>query len=253
MDHENFTRIPNDVLEEAIGNKAMCARARVFMAILRKTYGWNKKEDWIALSQFEKMTGISKANICRTLRQLTSLKIIIKSDNKYRINHIGKTWESLSNMTKKKPIIKSDKPLCQNRQFPLSDMTPTKDTLTKNTFLQKKDKTLQNSFAREPSNKMTKKHFDLFYRHFPKKGKKKTAERRFMKLDRSRFAIIMTALYSRRNAPSWNINRKEYAPYASDWIAGDMEEDITNLDLDNHINKNLIESYSDEIRHGIFE
>ena len=253
MDHENFTRIPNDVLEEAIGNKAMCARARVFMAILRKTYGWNKKEDWIALSQFEKMTGISKANICRTLRQLTALKIIIKSDNKYRINPIGKTWESLSNMTKKKPIIKSDKPLCQNGQSPLSDMTPTKDTLTKNTFLQKKDKTLQNSFAREPSNKMTKKHFDLFYRIFPKKGKKKTAERRFMKLDRSRFGLIMTAMCSKINTPTWNINRKQYAPYASYWIAGDMEEDIAALDLENPRYKTLFECYSDEKYHGIFE
>lgn len=253
MDHENFTRIPNDVLEEAIGNKAMCARARVFMAILRKTYGWNKKADWIALSQFEKMTGISKANICRTLRQLTKLKIIIKSDNKYRINPIGKTWESLSNMTKKKPIIKSDKPLCQNRQSSLSDMTPTKDTFTKNNFLQKKDIALQNSFARETSNKMTEKHFELFYKLFPKKGKRLTAKKRFLKLDRSKFAIIMTCLESKRNCPSWLINKKEFAPYASEWIVGDMEKDVAELDLEKFLNKTTLECYSDEKRFGIFE
>lgn len=247
MDHENFTRIPNDVLEEAIGNKAMCARARVFMVVLRKTYGWNKKEDWIALSQFEKMTGISKANICRTLRQLTALKIIIKSDNKYRINPIGKTWESLSNMTKKKPVIKSDKPLCQNGQSALSDMTPTKDTLTTNTFLQKKDKDLQISFVGTHSNKMSENHFKIFYNRFPKKGKKIGAKNKFLKIDCSRFPIIMACLDVKRRCLEWTLNGREFAPYASEWITGDMEKDIAELDLERFGVKQSLECYSDEI------
>jgi len=214
MENENFTRIPNDILEEAISSKSMCAKARVFMAILRKTYGWNKKEDWIALSQFEKMTGISKSNICRTLRQLVKLKIIIKSDNKYRINPIGKTWKPLSNMI---TVITSDKPLCQNGQSALSDMTHTKDTITKNTYLQKKDRTLQ-QIAGIHSNKMTEKDFEEFWKIYPKKGRKNRAKEVFMELKKEILPIILESLKSQKSSHIWKMDSGSFIPYADNWL-----------------------------------
>jgi phage replication O-like protein O len=54
--------------------------ARVLWAIWRKTYGWKKTEDWISLSQFREMTGISTDHVSRTLSILEQRGIIIRSE-----------------------------------------------------------------------------------------------------------------------------------------------------------------------------
>ena len=73
--------------------------------IIRKTYGWKKKRDGIALSQFVKATGIKKQNIHRAIKELEKKNLIkvIKSDDytylSYEFNKYFKTW---------KPVIKND-------------------------------------------------------------------------------------------------------------------------------------------------
>lgn len=56
---------------------------QVLNVILRKTYGWNKCEDAISLSQFVEMTMIKKPNVVRAIQGLLSKKIIsvIEKDN----------------------------------------------------------------------------------------------------------------------------------------------------------------------------
>jgi phage replication O-like protein O len=44
--------------------------------ILRKTYGWNKKTDKIALSQFQEGTGLKKTTICKALAKLQEMNLI---------------------------------------------------------------------------------------------------------------------------------------------------------------------------------
>lgn len=69
--------------------------------IIRKTYGWHKKEDFISLSQFTSFTGIKKPRVLRLLQKLQSKNIvIIKNDNDigntYRFNKDFDTWIPLS-------------------------------------------------------------------------------------------------------------------------------------------------------------
>jgi len=49
---------------------------RLLWVILRKTYGWHKKEDYIALSQFQYFTGLNTKHINRELLMLEERKII---------------------------------------------------------------------------------------------------------------------------------------------------------------------------------
>ena len=49
---------------------------KLLWVILRKTYGWQKKEDYIALSQFQFMTGLNTKFINRELLRLEKRKII---------------------------------------------------------------------------------------------------------------------------------------------------------------------------------
>ncbi len=100
--------------------------------IIRKTYGFHKKEDMIALSQFVLGTGLKKTNICRSLNKLSQMNlIVIKKDNgnttKYRLNKDYDMWKPLS---KKITLSKKIMPVIKKDNEPLSNRRHTIDTIT---------------------------------------------------------------------------------------------------------------------------
>ena len=76
----NFTQVPNDILEALAKTYLSPYESKVIFFVIRKTFGWNKTEDWIALSQIEEGTGIAKPNVCRTLNSLKRRNIIERPD-----------------------------------------------------------------------------------------------------------------------------------------------------------------------------
>lgn len=66
----------------------------VFDAIVRKTWGWKKKEDRIPVSQIAELTKLKKQNVSRSLAQLIEHKLVIKNDDKLRINKNYSEWIS---------------------------------------------------------------------------------------------------------------------------------------------------------------
>lgn len=77
-----FTAFPNHIIDEIMpdidGNSF-----KVLMLIIRKTIGFHKTVDLIALSQFEKHTGLSKNTVIKSLKLLVE-KQLIKKYNKGR-------------------------------------------------------------------------------------------------------------------------------------------------------------------------
>ena len=92
---------------------------QILNCILRKTYGWHKKQDSISLSQFVEMTGINKQCVIRALNKLTDMNlIVIEKDtppvpkkitltSTYRFNKDYESWKPLS---KKITLSKKIKP-----------------------------------------------------------------------------------------------------------------------------------------------
>ncbi len=79
---DGFTMVANEIIE-ALARINLCAyESRVLWFIIRKTYGWHKKNDWIALSQIVDSTGILKPNVSRTLKSLKARNIIIRDKNR---------------------------------------------------------------------------------------------------------------------------------------------------------------------------
>ena len=79
---DGFTMVANEIIE-ALARINLCAyESRVLWFIIRKTYGWHKKIDWIALSQIVDSTGILKPNVSRTLKSLKARNIIIRDKNR---------------------------------------------------------------------------------------------------------------------------------------------------------------------------
>ena len=127
--------IANEIADKLCSYRLSGEEWQVLWVILRKTYGWHKEEDWIALSQFVSLTGMKKPNIIRTLKELLSKNIIvvIKKDNAvikidnakinyYAFNKDYDTWKPLSKVIM--PVIKID-------NASLSKLIPTKENTTK--------------------------------------------------------------------------------------------------------------------------
>ncbi len=142
---DGYVGIANE-LAEAFGRTRIPGEAsQVLWIIIRKTYGFNKKKDWISLSQFSELTGIKKPNIVRALEKLLKMNIIIKKDNDiiekdndiiekdnkpltYCLNKDYETWKPLSKkITLSKKIIK----VIKKDNASLSKKIHTKDNDTK--------------------------------------------------------------------------------------------------------------------------
>jgi len=94
-----YTKIANELYDEICRWKFSAYEFRILIFIIRKTYGWNKKEDWISLSQFMNGTGIRQSHICRTISLLMQQNIITKGGNrtmpKYSIQKDFTQWIKL--------------------------------------------------------------------------------------------------------------------------------------------------------------
>lgn len=92
-----YTPIANELMDVLCTVNFTAYEWRVLMFILRKTYGWRKSSDVIALSQFEDGVGIPRKHICRTINLLVRRKVIdktklSKSQTAYYFNKKYHSW-----------------------------------------------------------------------------------------------------------------------------------------------------------------
>jgi phage replication O-like protein O len=130
--------LANEIVEQFCRYRISGEEWLVLWAIIRKTYGWKKKQDRISLSQFSQMTGMKRQTVLRAINKLSSKKIIgvIKNDdsgiNIYSFNKHFDQWEPLSKkitVSSKKimGVIKKDNRVSSKKGH-------TKDTITKDTI-----------------------------------------------------------------------------------------------------------------------
>jgi phage replication O-like protein O len=70
-----FTQLPNMFVDEHM-NSLDPATTLVYIVICRQTIGWQKETDAISLSQFVRMTGLSKPTVTKAIKQLLSAELI---------------------------------------------------------------------------------------------------------------------------------------------------------------------------------
>lgn len=92
VDDGEFTRIHNSILDKLALARFTASEYRCLMFLFRMTYGWQKKEDVISLSQWCKGVGIDpekRHNVLRTLQALTAKRVIYCKSNG---NNHAATW-----------------------------------------------------------------------------------------------------------------------------------------------------------------
>lgn len=84
-----FTRIANEILETLIRTSLSSQELRIALLVIRKTYGFSKKADFISLTQMAKALGCSKIRCAQVVKNLESVKILTVNEN---INGVGKSY-----------------------------------------------------------------------------------------------------------------------------------------------------------------
>ena len=72
---EGFIPIPNSIFDKYLGELTP-SEFSVLMAIIRKTWGWNKTKDRISVSQISMATNLTNKTIINSLKVLEQKKII---------------------------------------------------------------------------------------------------------------------------------------------------------------------------------
>jgi phage replication O-like protein O len=104
---------------------------QLLWAVWRKTWCWNKRHDWIALTQLEKITGLSRVAICRSQKELVSKKILLKINGKLSFNKNYDEWVvSKSTLVSKTAIGSVKKVLVGSVNNDTHNNNITKDTNT---------------------------------------------------------------------------------------------------------------------------
>ena len=117
-----YTRISNELLDVVLRTTLPGRHLRVWLFVLRKTYGYGKKKDRISLSQFTKANYISRSAVCQIINDLVLWRTLVKSNGVYKINKNYEQWVVPS---------RTHSPVEVNQVVPSTGHT--KETITKET------------------------------------------------------------------------------------------------------------------------
>lgn len=93
---DGYTRIANELFEAILGYGFSQQEMAVVFAILRKTYGYGKKEDDMSASQIGEMIGKHRNHVTATIGKLAAIGVITKRHGNYGlilgVNKEYKNW-----------------------------------------------------------------------------------------------------------------------------------------------------------------
>ncbi len=211
---DGHTDIANELIEALARIRIPGESMQCLWIIFRKTYGWKKKKDRIALSQFARMTGLKKQAAHRGLSKLAKMGIIT-------VNHLVDsqyvTYEFVKDYSKWKPSTKL---------LTVNQMVKTVNQMVN----EPSTKRLNTKESRQK--KLTKERlistFKSFWSEYPKKDDKKNAIKIWFKKiqpENGTFEKIMTGLEKAKQTKNWQKENGQYIPLPSTWLNGERWND----------------------------
>ncbi|HOR83012.1 MAG TPA: replication protein [Bacteroidales bacterium] len=195
-----YTAIANEIMDALISTDLSGQDFKVALLIIRKTYGFNKIEDAVSLTQMMNATGMSKIRCSQVVNRLELMKILTVTQNingigkKYKFNKDFENWitvkENINRYKKTKQTVKV------LRNIPLRKTLTTKDNITKDNI----QKTRSAS------------EFEIFWKHYPNKKEKTHALKCWKKINGTR-PPIEKLLEAIRKQIEWRNNANgEFRP-----------------------------------------
>lgn len=235
--------IANEIVEALCKCFPGFTEGQLIWAILRKTYGWHKKEDSISLGQLCEMTGKSRRMVIYSLQNLEAKKMItIKRQRgrgiKNEINSIAfqknydlwvvqeksNQYSKILNRRKelylkyKDEVVQENEGSARNDNLVVQEMekdsqflAPTKETITKENTKE------TNSSARYP------KDFLVFYEYYPKKKGKEAALKAWNMAKKKgilpTIELIIQAIKTQKEEDEdWSRDGGQFIPHPATWL-----------------------------------
>lgn len=137
-----YTAIANEIMDALIKVDLSGQQFKIALLIIRKTYGFNKKDDAVSLTQMMSFTGMGKIRCSQVVNQLQLMKILTVTENingickKYKLNKDFEEWPTVTENINRYRKTKSTVNVLRNR--PLMKTLTTKDISTKDIFTKEK-------------------------------------------------------------------------------------------------------------------
>ena len=218
-----YTKIANEIMDALSMAMPGFTEGQIILAVMRKTYGWNKGEDNISISQLCAMTNKSKRMVIYALQNLEAKKMIIieratkngeKQTNRIKFNKRHKEWvvQNIAPQVEKNQIqakvssaksrgsAKLTKEVVQNLRKSLPSFAHTKETITKETI------------TKEINSKMSEGDWERYWEEYPNKVDKKEAHALFMRLAKELLDPLLTGLSSQKKEKMAQKERKVFCP-----------------------------------------
>lgn len=90
---DGYTRIANEIMETLMRICLPGNQWQVLLCIIRKTYGFRKKVDWIANYQIVEATGLLKSTVSRALRRLEQQGLINRNGRSIAFHKDWEQWK----------------------------------------------------------------------------------------------------------------------------------------------------------------
>ncbi|APG52646.1 replication protein [Providencia stuartii] len=127
-----YTRIANELLDAIMLAGLTKHQLLMVMAVWRKTYGFNKKMDWVSNEQLESMTKIDSTKCSTAKNQLVRMKIFIQEGRKIGMNKNISEWETDIDQKSKTFTETVKNSFTETVKTTLPKQSNTKDNNTKN-------------------------------------------------------------------------------------------------------------------------
>jgi phage replication O-like protein O len=226
---DGHTRIANELFEAILRFGLTAREWAVIMTIVRKTYGYNKKQDDISASQIGALCGLARPHVTATLKKLETKKIIHKRAGTYGsvigIQKHYTRWTKDDRATEKPNtelvLVPNQYEASTNSvQIDSPESVHTKDNLSKEN--QQKTKTFSAPQAAPATNLPA--DFLQFWAAYPNKKNRKAALKAWsaLKVDANKLQTILTAVATARKSRDWI---EGYAPHGSTYLNGERWTD----------------------------
>lgn len=262
-----FTMIANELLEAILGGGFSHREQSVIFAIIRKTYGYAKKEDDMSAAQIGALCGVARQHVTSTLNVLAGRNVIGKRTGKFGMiigvqkDHrkwiSGEQLKALSAGADPIDFASPELGLVPNQdasqtgtrgspesgQVDSPESGHTKETLPKENHQNKKSCAPQADHDQVDETPAGRKgraktglaadlqdRFERFYEAYPLKKSRGTAEKAFGKMrpDEAKLALMLAGLEKRRVSGTW-LDPK-YIPYPATWLNAEGWLDVIEVE-----------------------
>ena len=127
---DGYTRIANELLEAMCRLRLSGIQWQVLHTIIRKTYGWNKTEDWLTTTQIADMTELARPRVSEALKVLQQRRVILRDRRRVGVQKDHSMWIDHAKVTQnrtRKSVRKTVNGFTQNRTESVRKTVHTKD------------------------------------------------------------------------------------------------------------------------------